>query len=206
MLDASEVFSSTVAGLLSSSCCALQLVLNVLSTLDIIHIGCAGFNTVLGGEVRLVMRTMTFAWLGLVWYKGIQAMRNTKEEDKEKKRSSKLKRMVLHTCLTLSLMFLPELLKWSGTAPAIAPSSTSFSVQSFEISGMGCEACEAAVSRIIDRSSGVIASSVDALTGIANITISNNWNFDASSLRTALEAHGYGLLEPGQEYIPDLLS
>lgn len=45
-----------VAGLLSSSCCLLQLLLNGLAMLNVLHVGCAGFNKVLG-PWRTEMRT-----------------------------------------------------------------------------------------------------------------------------------------------------
>ena len=48
--------TAIAAGLLSSSCCLLQLVLNVLAMLNVVHIGCAGFNKVLG-PWRTEMRT-----------------------------------------------------------------------------------------------------------------------------------------------------
>merc|ERR1712159_126527 len=59
-------FSAIVAGLLSSSCCLLQLGVNLLATLNVAHIGCAGFNKVLG-PWRLHLRTLTFGWLGYLW-------------------------------------------------------------------------------------------------------------------------------------------
>jgi hypothetical protein len=38
-----------LSGLLSSSCCALQLLLNGLASFDVLHVGCAGFNKVSRG-------------------------------------------------------------------------------------------------------------------------------------------------------------
>lgn len=48
--------AAVAAGLLSSSCCLLQLVLNALAMLNVIHVGCAGFNSILG-PWRTEMRT-----------------------------------------------------------------------------------------------------------------------------------------------------
>lgn len=48
--------TAVAAGLLSSSCCLLQLVLNALAMLNVIHVGCAGFNKILG-PWRTEMRT-----------------------------------------------------------------------------------------------------------------------------------------------------
>jgi len=48
--------TAIMAGLLSSSCCLLQLALNGLAMLNVVHVGCAGFNKVLG-PWRTEMRT-----------------------------------------------------------------------------------------------------------------------------------------------------
>lgn len=51
---------------MASSCCLLQLGLFALSNLGIAHVGCAGFNKVLG-PVRLPLRFFMFLWLGGSW-------------------------------------------------------------------------------------------------------------------------------------------
>ena len=48
--------TAVCVGLLSSSCCLLQLTLNALAMLNVIHVGCAGFNKILG-PWRTEMRT-----------------------------------------------------------------------------------------------------------------------------------------------------
>jgi copper chaperone CopZ len=58
--------TSAVSCLLASSCCVLQLGLNVLSTLDIAHVGCLGFNKTLG-PLRQLTRALTLAWLAVLW-------------------------------------------------------------------------------------------------------------------------------------------
>ena len=56
-----------VAGLLSSSCCAVQLLVNLLNSLDILkNVGCAGFNSYLG-PIRWQMRTLSALWLSILW-------------------------------------------------------------------------------------------------------------------------------------------
>lgn len=39
-----SLIGAVMAGLLSSSCCLLQLMLNALAVLNVAHVGCAGFN------------------------------------------------------------------------------------------------------------------------------------------------------------------
>jgi len=88
------------AGLLSSSCCALQLGLNVLAAFNVIHVGCAGFNKILG-PLRPVIRTITLAYLGGLWNKSFRA------------RTEKRK-LLIGTLFTLVLMFLPEALNFDA--------------------------------------------------------------------------------------------
>lgn len=45
---AMEYAQCVLGGLLGSSCCLLQLGANALASLNVVHIGCAGFNKVLG--------------------------------------------------------------------------------------------------------------------------------------------------------------
>merc|ERR1712188_357460 len=79
--------TSILAGLLGSSCCILQLGLNVLSVFDIVHIGCAGFNVILG-PLRPYLRALTLTWLVVLWYhalgnnnKGKITTKNNKKKD-----------------------------------------------------------------------------------------------------------------------------
>jgi len=61
-----DLLKSFVMGSLSSSCCFIQIGLNMLSSLGVLHIGCAGFNTVLG-PIRSYSRTITIIWLCRLW-------------------------------------------------------------------------------------------------------------------------------------------
>ena len=82
-----------VAGLASSSCCLLQLALNGLSSLNVLHVGCAGFNKTLG-PIRTPLRVISLAYLGGLWV--FTARRGISK-----------RRVLLNTLLTLALMFLP---------------------------------------------------------------------------------------------------
>ena len=62
----SLILQAFTAGTVASSCCLFQLGLNLLSTLNIIHVGCAGFNTFLG-PLRPLTRSLTLAWLVKKW-------------------------------------------------------------------------------------------------------------------------------------------
>merc|ERR1711871_1387273 len=95
-----DVASCVVAGLASSSCCLLQLALNGLSSLNVLHVGCAGFNKTLG-PIRMPLRAVSLTYLGGLWIFSIR-------------KGSNKHRLLLNTLLTFALMFLPEILKLSG--------------------------------------------------------------------------------------------
>jgi hypothetical protein len=54
-----EYVQCVLGGLLGSSCCLLQLGANALASLNVAHIGCTGFNKVLGPVRPQVARTPT---------------------------------------------------------------------------------------------------------------------------------------------------
>mmetsp|Transcript_12547 Transcript_12547/g.23560 ORF Transcript_12547/g.23560 Transcript_12547/m.23560 type:complete len:227 (-) Transcript_12547:388-1068(-) len=62
------VFKACVLGTIASSCCWVQLLLNLFSNIGIMKVGlgCAGFNTVLG-PLRPFTRLMTIVWLAWNW-------------------------------------------------------------------------------------------------------------------------------------------
>lgn len=180
----SQVITGLAAGLLSSSCCLLQLGLNWLSALNVVHVGCAGFNKSLG-PLRPFFRSLSAAWLLFLWAR-VARRKDTRS------RSSQVRRLALSTLLTVLLAFLPELLKWAG-GPAIAPPTAGAQMRVLNVQNMGCEACESAVRRIIDRQSGVVSSSVDFKAGVAHVMIAEDWHFTPDQLHRDLEHHGYGL-------------
>ena len=80
------------------------------------------------------------------------------------------------------LALLPELLKAAG-GPSLAPPVDGFSeVLHLKLDGMGCEACQLHVKGLLERSDGVIASTVDFEAG-------------ESHGLTAAKPYGYSLLQ-----------
>lgn len=174
--------SAIAAGLASSSCCLLQLGVNLLATLNVAHIGCAGFNKFLG-PWRLHIRTLTFCWLGYSWF---QNFRSDKGECCKPKRH----RLLFNTALCLALTFLPELLRLSG-GNAIAPPTVGAKVLKLTVDGMGCEACEAHVRGVMERSSGVISGHADFKKGFAEVEVADDWGFDLEKVLQNLKLDGY---------------
>ena len=203
--------TSILAGLLGSSCCILQLGLNVLSVFDIVHIGCAGFNVILG-PLRPYLRALTIGWLLFLWGHVVASNKNSrssvKKDANNKSSAEKLKngsrktcsrantRLLMNTFVTLSLMYMPEGLKLLG-GPAIAPPTADAVKQTYVVDNMGCEACIDAVQRIINRADGVLYSSIELQTGEATLWVAKDWNFNSEKLDQHLRHHGYELHEEG---------
>lgn len=170
---------SVAAGLLSSSCCLLQLGLNVLASLNVAHVGCAGFNKVLG-PWRWHLRLLTIGWLLASWALFVHRRRPRRSAGK----------LLLSTCVCLSLMFLPEGLLLLG-GPAVAPPTEGSQVLQVSVDGMGCEACQTHVQGLMDRAGGVIGSRVDFKAGRAELVVNRDWAFDFQALARRLEEDGY---------------
>ncbi len=195
---------AVAAGLLSSSCCAVQLLLN-LNMLAGFGVGCAGFNKVLG-PLRPTLRALTLGWLGVVWIKGLRvgvavnkkgvsSYSSSSSSSSSSSQSRRLRQLAVHTAITLSLMFLPEALRWSG-GPALAPPTQGAITMRFAVPGLGCEACEVATRTVIDRQPGGAGSSVNFVPGRAEIVVAPGYDFREDTLRRALEDAGYGLADP----------
>jgi len=90
----------SLLGLLSSSCCAIQLVLNGMSW------GCAGFNTVLG-PWRSLLLSITLTLQAVTWY--IRMMVSPWQPKRISHNTS-----ILSTILVLVLSLLPEALAFYG--------------------------------------------------------------------------------------------
>jgi len=170
---------SITAGLLASSCCLLQLGVNLLATLNLVHVGCAGFNKVLG-PWRTLLRSITAFWLAASWCLCVG------------KRWPRIRalRLLAQTALCLTLTFLPELLLWSG-GPAMAPSLDGAQIVKVKVDGMGCEACQLHVQGLMERTGGVVSSSVDFKTGEAELSVAKDWSFDFQEIARRLEREGY---------------
>lgn len=176
------------AGLLSSSCCLLQLLLNALSWFNIVHVGCAGFNTVLGPP-RPYLRAFTFGWLGVCWY-------NTP--------TKRWRTMLRATVITTILMFLPELLQtWDYAHPVIRRSLATTRIPPMKeeewlerqiiVHNMGCEGCQSAVRNLLESYPDIERAQVDWKTGKASVFGKAVESLDMDAIGSLLERHGYEL-------------
>lgn len=156
------------AGSIASSCCLIQLGINLLSYLNIVHVGCAGFNKTLG-PLRPYTRSLTVAWLVWNWMPtfAVKSMQSAKKDRPRLKdsnccRRTSKKKLLLSTLLCLILMFMPEFLEVIGDfntasellAASKASSSSEdrqFKKMEYVVDNMGCEACVNAVEGIIMR-------------------------------------------------------
>ena len=203
-----------IAGLLSSSCCFLQLILNALSWWNILHVGCAGFNKVLGPP-RPYFRAMTIGWLGLTWF----LRTNTNNGCGGHSHSHSSRQLLLITVMTIGLMVLPELLQAWGTHVTTTTSTTTLhpilrrTIESssstaaaedliassmlleyeaqFIVDNMGCEACESNVKNILEAH--VRHATVHWQTGL--VTVKSDTEIKLNMLSERLEYHGYSLHE-----------
>ena len=111
----------SLVSLLSSSCCALQLLLNLFSY------GCAGFNTVLGPARPVFLATTLY--LQYQMWSNIRL-------------SVQLPRAYTASLVTALLTFLPELVQLFNYFQGRRVSSGGSAAQiRIDIDGMGCVAC-----------------------------------------------------------------
>mmetsp|Transcript_1363 Transcript_1363/g.4738 ORF Transcript_1363/g.4738 Transcript_1363/m.4738 type:complete len:220 (-) Transcript_1363:250-909(-) len=179
--------ANVLTGLLSSSCCALQLLVNLLNSLNILHVGCVGFNKYLG-PVRSEVRSVTVVWLGILW---ILTLRNGWGK----------RRVMLSTLCAVVLAVLPEILLQlprifpllSDSVPAVAAPTRDSVELLLHVGGMGCEACQHHIQNILQQTSGVLDFFVDFRTGDAQVTVANDWGFNITALTKKLQDHGYEL-------------
>ena len=176
----------SLLGLLSSSCCALQLLLNAFS------FGCAGFNTYLG-PLRPFLMALTFFLQGCVWHSAL---------------TGRGPRLILNAvggsvvCLVLTM--LPEGLDLyvrrrggAASAPTTeAPEAPAAPAPTLclKVSGMGCTACTAKVQAALEQVDGVAACAVDLAAGSATITLD-----DAASKSSAAAAEAPDAVQHGVE-------
>ena len=148
----------TLLGLLSSSCCAIQILLNALS------FGCAGFNNVLG-QIRPTFVALTIvsqfsSWYVLIVYSvTYQQWRVT----------------ATSTVLSLVLTLLPEMLDWQTTKREerkirYLKDYNTIKLQ-FALSTLGCSSCVSTVSKVLDGIHGVVQHTVILENGTAEIVL-----------------------------------
>eukprot|EP00940_MAST-03C_sp_MAST-3C-sp2_P001807 g1807.t1 len=145
----------TVVGLLSSSCCVIQVVLSAF------QVGCAGFNTWLG-PLRPYSLAMGTLAQSLSWYVAIRF-----------RRSDHLASAAGVTLLTIALSMSPEVVfllykrnaNMKRSARLVVESSSSSSIDSatpprtrasFRLEKIGCISCLRTVQSVASKSPGVL--------------------------------------------------
>jgi len=160
---------AVVFGLLGSSCCLLQLLVNLLATLQVANVGCAGFNKVLG-PYRTPLRCLAAAWLALSWLSACY-------------RKQPKMPLVFRTLVCVVLTFLPEVLLSSPDLAAVQGQRVALNV-----TGMGCEACQRHVQGIL-TDSGALAAQVDWKTGVAYAVVGPEWALENVADKLALDGY-----------------
>ena len=156
-----------LVGLASSSCCALQLLLNAT-----LAIGCAGFNTVLGPP-RPAFLALAVVLQCHLWRAALAAT------------PPRLAQAAAATALCTALSLLPEALHWwvhrrdgwrTGGGEAV----------SLQVGGMGCTACTQKVLSALEAVDGVDNCEVDLPAGVAWLRLGPR--ADAATLGRAARA------------------
>ena len=143
-----------LGGLLISSCCVIQLGLNLFG------IGCAGLNTLLLPYrplfISLTVISLTYSFI--------------------RYRPSKWNFMTI-ICVTLLLSFSPELLRiYNNQFSNDGLNENEMFVTHWKIIGMHCEGCRAAVIQSLRKLNGVVSVNIDLETGRAKLTSRNMIN------------------------------
>jgi copper chaperone CopZ len=166
----------SLLALLSSSCCALQIILNCMS------LGCAGFNTVLG-PVRPIFLSLTILVQMGAWYVAWT-------------RPWQWVTTALSTFFILSLSFLPDLLslyeKLLSTTNSDGreiPSEEESNVLVLKMTSVGCSACLVAVSAVLTAMDGVEHFNASVEQNQLTITYSNKSSTEA--ILRSLEDAGF---------------
>ncbi len=141
-------------GLLSSSCCLLQLALNAVS------VGCAGFNTYLG-PLRPQLIAVTASLQAWMWFALVARGRG------------QLRLALAASLLTSSLTFMPEVLHlWVHRNDGAAAAAGGAEVVQLSLEGMGCTACTVKVKQAVESLPGVEACAVDLEGATARVRLS----------------------------------
>ncbi|CAF3179203.1 unnamed protein product [Rotaria socialis] len=147
----SSWINGLLGGLLISSCCVIQLFLNLFG------IGCAGLNTLLFPYrplfISLTVISLTYSFFHY--------------------RPSKL-HFTIVIIFTLILSFSPELLQMYNNQFARNDfADNEIFITHWKIIGMHCEACRAAVIQSLRKLHGILSVNVDLETGHAELTASH---------------------------------
>ena len=160
-----------VGGLLVSSCCLVQLLLNLFG------IGCAGLNTLLL-PYRSVFVSLTVVSLTYSFFRYRPSKRH----------------MASIVVFTLLLSFSPELLRTYNDQLTDSSSSSNQSdkgihVTHWKIQGMHCEACRSAVIQALRKVNGIDSVDVQLETGHA--TLAGPGALDRHSITQAVNLAGF---------------
>jgi len=83
--------------------------------------------------------------------------------------------------------------------PAIAPPGEHAELQVWVVDNMGCEACVDGVTKMIEKTDGVLYTTVDFESGEAEMYVARDWKFDQDALNATLVDAGYELRPKGWE-------
>jgi len=155
----------SILGLLSSSCCALQILLNMAG------LGCAGFNTVLGP-----WRPTALAWTVSIQIGCWKVAWN---------RPYQWAPTATSTVVVLTLAFLPEMMHYcfkrkpterkSAYNDATPTKATEYQ---FKMTNVGCTACLVAIQQALKNSDGFIDMDSNMETSILTVKCSANMSQD----------------------------
>ena len=147
----------SLLGLLSSSCCALQIMLNAFS------FGCAGFNSTLGPLrptfVALTITVQTLSWV-VAWSRPFQWPATAAA-----------------TAVSLVLTLLPEALALRTARRERAAAANPATAEQqhkrvrLQLSSLGCAACVDKVSTVLGATPAVLRHSVSLEDGIATLEL-----------------------------------
>ena len=184
MMKAANQFACwSILGLLSSACCAIQILLNAFS------MGCASFNTILG-PLRPMFVALTVMAQGASWFTTIQngliykTFRNDFEDDNARK---SLQMVVAGTIVSVTMTIMPEILAWDSikrqSVSKIGYGDADDIDLKFRIESMGCASCVSTVSKVLEAYDGVLKHSISFEEGMVYVTYnresvdtSKRWN------------------------------
>ncbi|CAF0755882.1 unnamed protein product [Didymodactylos carnosus] len=167
--------TSLFGGMLISSCCVVQLLLNLFC------IGCAGLNTLLK-PYRLFFITFTLASLIYSFFNQL----------KKPKSSRKWKQFVFILLITFFLSITPELLKMYNNSYNLTNDMNDLTTTSqWQITGMACEGCRSAIIQSLKKLDGISSIDIDLNTGLCQIRQSNKIVLDDKQIENAVKIAGF---------------
>ena len=151
-----QYLSSTVGGLLASSCCVIQLALNVFS------FGCAGFSVLDDYRPLFLVLTFTSLFASQIYLRG--SLRSLLE-----------RRFIISFSIACGLALPPTILQAVNAQPTAGVPQGEVVI--VEIDGAKCEACRNRARDALASLDGVVVSSVTAKTdtvAIAEAVVPNS--------------------------------